>query len=251
MAKFKFAIKDFKTGAARQAGFLFQPAPGWVKTTYDQGDQVNYLGKSYVSLVDMNIESPLEGLDNTWGLLENYDKNLSEWSQPVAYNTGDKVIALDANTYKFFLYESLEDNNYDDPSSTTIQENTSLPEADLSGVILDSEIEEAITEAKFKFNECLFANEQEKKTAFSLLTAFFLVYDRQMAAAGTGSSYAGLPASKRIGEMSISYMADPALTKGSQSYAFFARNQYGLKYYNLVQTRLKAATIFPGRTSDV
>lgn len=251
MAKFNFTIQDFKQWAARQAGFSFQPAPGWQKTTYDQGDQVNYEGKSYVSLMDMNTISPLEGLDSTWALLEVYDKHLPVWSRPIAYNVGDRVIALDSTTYKFFLYESLANDNYDDPSDTTISESTGLPEADLSGVILDSEIEEAMAEAKFKFNETLFANDREKATAFALLTAFFVVYDRQMAAAGTGSTYSGLPASKRIGEMSISYMADPALTKGSQSYAFFARNQYGLKYYNLVQTRLKAATIFGGRTSDV
>lgn len=254
MSKFDFTIKDFKQWAARQAGFLFQPAPGWVKTTYDQGDQVNYGNKSYVSLVDMNIDVPSAGVvadPATWAELEAYDKKLELWKQPIAYSKGDRVIALDANTYKFFLYESLVNDNYDDPSTTKTIEKTQLSEADLSSVILDSEIQEAMTEAKFKFNERLFSDNAEKMTAFALLTAFFLVYDRQMAASGTGSTYSGLPASKRIGEMSISYMADPALAKGSQSYAFFARNQYGLKYYNLVQTRLKAATIFGGRTSDI
>lgn len=248
MKKFNFTIQDFKQWAARQAGFLFQPAQGWVKTTYDQGDQVNYNGQSYVSLEDKNVLSPFE---NTWAVLEVYDKDLPEWVQPIAYSAGDRVIALDANTYKFFLYESLEDDNYDDPTTTKTYEATQDPAANLSGVVLDSEIQEAMTEARFKFNERLFANEAEKKTAFSLLTAFFLVYDKQMAASGINSGYTGLPASKRIGEMSISYMADPAMMKGSQSYAFFARNQYGLKYYNLVQTRLKAVTIFGGRTSDI
>lgn len=254
MQKFNFTIQDFKQWAARQSGFLFQPAPGWTKTTYDSGDQVNYGDKSYVSLVDMNTDVPSAGVvadPATWAELEVYNKDLDVWTKPVAYNTGDRVIALDATTYKFFLYESLVDENYDDPSTTTTTEQTSNPEADLSGVILDSEIQEAMTEAKFKFNERLFSNDAEKTTAFALLTAFFLVYDRQMAAAGTGSSYTGLPASKRIGEMSISYMADPALAKGSQSYAFFSRNQYGLKYFNLVQTRLKGAAFFPGRSTSV
>lgn len=170
------------------------------------------------------------------------------WEEGKEYSTGDRVIALDS-AYKFAVFESLEDENFDNPNTAT--EERAESDVDLTNVILDSDIEEAMREANFKFNERLFDNEEEKTTAYSLLVAFYLVYDKQLAQDGTNSGYSGLPASKKIGEMSISYMADPALASGSQQYAFFARNKYGLKYWHLVSTRMKAMKLVLGRTTNI
>lgn len=249
---FDYTINDFKKWAARQTGFDFQPAPGWVKTTYEIDDVVNYNGKTYTSLISNNYTNPEEGslLENpSWKIQDEYDEKALEWVKPISYNTGDRVIAMDETTFKFFLYQSAIDNNYDDP--TTATETQTSSDADLSGIILDSEIEEAMGEALMKFNSNAFPCKAERNIAFSLLTAFFLVYDRQMSASGTNSGYTGLPTSKKIGEMSISYMADPLISQNSPSYAFFARNAYGLKYYNMVRSRTKGPFIAIGRTTNI
>lgn len=241
----KYTIKDFKVWAARQSGFNFQPAPGWEKTTYDKGAIVIYNDLYYESLEDDNHDVPTEV---TWQEVEKTDGAV-QWVAPKFYNVGDRVIALDMQTFKFALYESQEDNNYDDP--TTATDTGESDDADLTDVLLDSDIEEAMTEARFKFNPALFANEAECKTAFSLLTAFFVAYDKQMSASGINGGYKGLTASKRIGEMSLSYIPDPAIAKGSQAASFFYANPYGKKYFNLVQSRLKAATLALGRSTNI
>lgn len=229
--------------------------PDWTPGVYAKDAVVLYdVDMSlYVSLADDNQDIP-GVVGGKWKKMLLHEiaamfDNPLPWEQPVPYKQGDRVIAMDALTFKFFVYESNIDNNYSDPSTTTDSEQNS--DGDLRNVILDSEIEEAIREAGFKFNPGLFKDDAERRVAFSLLVAFFMTYDRQMASTGVDGGYRGLAASKKIGEMSISYMADPALAKGSQAYAFFARNPYGLKYYNLVQTRLKALSIAFGRTTSV
>lgn len=236
-------------------GIVWQnQTPDYVEGQYNEGDIVLYTPTQelYQSLADNNVEPPLNS--SLWQKLQprNIAKifgDVEPWVQPVAYQTGDRVIAQDATTFKFFVYESTIDNNYADPSTTTDSEQNDA--GDISGVILDSEIEEAMAEARFKFNPALFPNPVECKTAFSLLVAFFITYDRQMAQTGINGGYKGIAAGKRIGEMSITYMADPGMSSGSQLYAFFARNPYGMKYYNLIKPRLKAMSITIGRTTSV
>lgn len=236
-------------------GIVWQnQTPDWVEGVYNAGDVVLYAPTMYLymSMSDDNTSEPSK--DASWVRLcerkiaDRFD-DVQPWAKPISYSVGDRVIAQDATTFKFYVYESTVDDNYADPSTTTDSEQNDV--GDISAVILDSEIAEAMTEAKFKFNCALFPDLAERKTAFSLLVAFFLSYDRQMAATGIESGYKGIPASKKIGEMSISYMADPSMTSGSELAAFFARNPYGLKYYNLIRPRLKAMAITIGRTTSV
>ena len=58
-------------------------------------------------------------------------------------------------------------------------------EETINDFILDADIEKAMREASNKFNPSLFGTIEDRKLAFSYLTAFFLVYDLQMAKDGT------------------------------------------------------------------
>lgn len=108
----------------------------------------------------------------------------------------------------------------------------------LNDEILDADIERAMSEAIFKFNENMFT-EEKGKLVFLYLTMFFLVYDKQMAASGiNGNSAAGPVLSRTVGKMSVSYM-ESKLFKNYPSYEFLSTNDYGRKAFNLMMPYLR------------
>lgn len=215
-----------------------------VDTEYPVNTVVYYSGHFYVSTATTTSE-PTD--ITSWKVLSDSDllerfPGYREWATPIAYQTGDKVIAM--KNFKLRVFQSTIDSNYYSPDNSLI---TTTPEPEYAwdetdedvDYILDSEIERAMGEALFKFNPGLVPNEEKRKIISLYLTAFFVAYDRQMANAGlNSSSSAGPVVSRTVGKMSVTYMQSTLFNK-HPSYEFFAKNQYGIKAFNLLLPYLR------------
>lgn len=162
------------------------------------------------------------------------------WSEEKTYDIDDKVVAI--VNYKIGVYASLIEENTENPSNEEAWEIDEDETEALSDCILDADIERAMGEAVFKFNPRLFT-EEKGKIIFLYLTMFFLVYDRQMAAAGmNGNSNSGPVIHRTVGKMSVTYM-ESKLFKNYPSYEFLASNDYGRKAFNLMMPYLRGNII--------
>lgn len=234
--EFPVSLAEFKLYFLREAGLEYQPYPTFVKTTYDIGAKVNHDGSSWESAIMDNTTEP-GAEDAEWSELEEVDPKLPEWVAPTAYQKDEKVIAI--VNYKPSVWTSLIDDNYTEPGKD--KDSWELDEeetANLDDVILDVDIERAMGEAMFKFNHGLFS-EEKGKTIFLYLSMFFLVYDKQMAAAGiNGNSAAGPVIHRTVGKMSVTYMESKLYSK-YPSYEFLSSNDYGRKAFNLMAPYLR------------
>lgn len=233
---FPVTLDEFKLYFLREAGLEYQPYPSFIKTTYDEGALVNHNGSSWESAIAENTTEP-GAVDAEWSECETVDPKLPEWVAPVAYQAGDKVVAV--VNFKPGVWESKVADNYSTPGTDSDKWVLDRDEtANLSDVILDADILRAMGEASFKFNENMFT-EEKGKLIFLYLTMFFLVYDRQMAASGmNGNSAAGPVLSRTVGKMSVSYM-ESKLFKNYPSYEFLSSNDYGRKAFNLLMPYLR------------
>lgn len=226
---------------------------GFEKLTslYEQGvvvpeGSIVYHNGFYFKALSETGSEPKKGQD--WSVITEEElnalfPNYRRWSTPVAYKTGDKVIAM--VNYKLGVYVSGIEENYYNPSNPLVEANPypieawTLDETQEVDWILDSDILRAMGEAAFKFNAGLVPNEEKRKIIALYLTAFFVAYDRQMANAGLNSSSSSGPVrSRTVGKMSVSYMESKLFEK-HPSYEFFARNQYGIKAFNLLLPYLR------------
>lgn len=212
---------------------------------YPAGSIVFYEGKFYTALEETSV---IPFGSNQWRVtdLDNTFPNYRPWAEPIAYNEGDEVVAI--VNYRPVVMKSNADNNYTDPAVKTILEDVQVPVVtyweedeteteDLQFCVLDSDITRAMGEASFKFNPGLFTKEKGKMI-FLYLTMFFLVYDRQMGAAGlNGNSAAGPVIHRTVGKMTVSYMESKLFAK-YPSYEFLASNDYGRKAFNLMRPYL-------------
>lgn len=226
-----YEIDDFKKMFYRDNNFDFQPYPTWTKTTYDLGAQVNKDNSSWVSAINDNATVPNDP-DAEWNEEIEFHPEYPEWVAPIAYQKNDRVIYTE--NFKYKVFKSLEDDNYTVPTSGDWMEDE---ENTINDFILDADIEKAMREASNKFNPSLFGTLEDKKLAFSYLTAFFLVYDLQMAKEGTSSSWSNPVTKREVGKMAVWYEV-PAEMKNYPSYSFLSRNQYGLKYFELIRAKL-------------
>lgn len=233
---FPVTLDEFKLYFLREAGLEYQPYPTFTVTIYEAGEMVNHDGHSWVSDSDNNTTEP-GATGAEWTELGDTDPALAEWVAPVAYQTGDKVVAV--VNFKPGVWESKVADNYSTPGTDSDKWVLDTDEtANLSDVILDADILRAMGEASFKFNENMFT-EEKGKLIFLYLTMFFLVYDRQMAASGmNGNSAAGPVLSRTVGKMSVSYM-ESKLFKNYPSYEFLSSNDYGRKAFNLIMPYLR------------
>lgn len=235
MLEYPVSLDEFKLYFLREAGLEYQPYPTFVKTTYDAGAKVNHDGSSWESAIANNTTEP-GAIDAEWSELETVDPELPEWVAPKAYSKDDKVIAI--VNFKPGVWISMLDDNYATPGTSDTAWVLDEDE-DLDGIILDLDILRAMGEASFKFNKDLFC-ESKGKMIFLYLTMFFLVYDRQNAAAGlNGNSAAGPVISRTVGKMSVTYMESKLYAK-YPSYEFLASNDYGRKAFNLMAPYLRA-----------
>lgn len=226
---------------------------GFEKLTslYEQGvvvpaGSIVYHNGFYFKALSETESEPKKG--NDWSVVTEEElstlfPNYRQWSKPVAYKTGDKVIAM--VNYKLGVYVSGIEENYYNPSNPLVEANPhpieawTLDETQEVDWILDSDILRAMGEAAFKFNSGLVPNEEKRKIIALYLTAFFVAYDRQMANSGLNSSSSSGPVrSRTVGKMSVSYMESKLFEK-HPSYEFFARNQYGIKAFNLLLPYLR------------
>lgn len=233
---FPITLEEFKLYFLREAGLEYQPYPTFTVTIYEAGEMVNHAGHSWVSVSDNNSTEP-GTVDAEWTELGDEDSALAEWVAPVAYQTGDKVVAV--VNFKPGVWESKVADNYSAPGTDSSKWVLKEEETQaLTDVILDADILRAMGEASFKFNVNLFA-EEKGKLIFLYLTMFFLVYDRQMASSGmNGNSAAGPVLSRTVGKMSVSYM-ESKLFKNYPSYEFLSTNDYGRKAFNLMMPYLR------------
>jgi hypothetical protein len=229
-----YEIDDFKKMFYRDNNFDFQPYPTWTKTTYSIDDIVKYEDLYYKSLVDDNIAIPTD--TEAWEeYIPEEEEDMSsilDWVAPIAYMKGDRVIYT--VNFKYKVFKSLEDDNYTEPVSGDWTEDD---ETTIDDFLLDADIEKAMREASNRFNPSLFAEIEDRKLAFSYLTAFFLVYDLQMAKEGTSSSWSNPVTKREVGKMAVWYQI-PDEMKNYPSYTFLSRNKYGLKYFELVRAKL-------------
>ena len=227
-----YEIDDFKKMFYRDNNFDFQPYPTWIKTTYDIGAQVNKDNASWVSLINNNITVPNDPEAGEWDEEVEFNPEYPDWKAPIAYAKNDRAIYT--VNFKYKVFKSLKDDNYTVPTSGDWMEDE---EVTINDFILDADIEKAMREASNKFNPSLFGSIEDKKLAFSYLTAFFLVYDLQMAKDGTNSSWSNPVVKREVGKMAVWYQV-PEEMKNYPSYSFLSRNKYGLKYFELIRAKL-------------
>lgn len=158
------------------------------------------------------------------------------WNSFKSYMTGD-VVYYDENGY---FYKSKIDNNTALPIDTESWERTAGNKLDY---ITDEDIEKAMSQASINANERFGRNCQEKRTIYLHLVAFYLVMDWKNAAAGATSAYAGLTASKSVGDVSESYNF-PTWLMNSPLYSLYATNGFGLKYLSLILPYLSCTILF-------
>lgn len=215
--------------------------------TYPAGTVVYYNGYFYTALEETgslpfgSYQWILTDLNNTF-------PKYRDWATPIAYSEGAEVVAI--INFRPVVMKSNAADNYTNPAVPTVIEDTATTSsptyyweedddetADLEFCVLDSDILRAMGEATFKFNQGLFTKDKGKMI-FLYLTMFFLVYDRQMGAAGlNGNSAAGPVIHRTVGKMTVSYMESKLFSK-YPSYEFLASNDYGRKAFNLMRPYL-------------
>lgn len=131
--------------------------------------------------------------------------------------------------YRDKFYQCIVENTNNNPTVTT---DWKLYNSSVLNYTQDSDIENAIREAKVNFNEDLFGDTCTTKMIFLYLVAYYLTNDFQTAL--NSNSGAGLVQSKSVGSVSESY-AIPQWMQKNPIYSLYSQNAYGRKYLSLIQ----------------
>lgn len=165
---------------------------------------------------------------------------LPVWVEGKVYFTGDVVY------YENNFYKSLTDNNTTAPVDTETWEAIA---GNIQDYVTDMDIERAMSQAYVNANPRFGKSDEERIMIYLHLVAFYLVLDWRNASAGVNSTYAGLVASKSVGDVSESYNF-PQWLMNSPLYSLFSSNGYGMKYLSLIIPYLSCTILFsPGRTT--
>ena len=130
------------------------------------------------------------------------------------YEQNDMVLWL-SPMYQWGAYKALQENTDVLPSDTTYwkQDDT----VNLNSFVMDSDIEEAMSEAAAWFPEHAPMVHDEYVTCFLLLTAHFLIKDWQASHQGLNASGSGgILLSRTAGKMSASYAVSTLLQQNPQ-----------------------------------
>lgn len=151
------------------------------------------------------------------------------------YFIGD-VVFDDENE---LFYESLVDNNTSELDDTLAWK---VIKEDVFNYITDEDIQKAMTQAicNAKYwgdDDCTATN------IYLHLVAYYLCFDIANSSAGINSKFAGLVASKSVGNVSESY-AIPTWLINSPMYSLYGQNGYGLKYLSLIAPYLACTVLF-------
>ena len=136
------------------------------------------------------------------------------YDDETAYEQNDVVLWL-SPMYQWGAYKALQESIGNLPSNTTYwkQDDT----VNLNSFVMDSDIEEAMSEAQAWFPEHAPMVHDEYVTCFLLLTAHFLIKDWQASHQGLNASGAGgILLSRTAGKMSASYAVSTLLQQNPQ-----------------------------------
>lgn len=124
-------------------------------------------------------------------------------------------------------------------SLPTVEHDWQLINQSVLNYTQDSDILNAMAEARINFNESLFSVE-DAKLIFLYLTAYYLTVDFANA---LGQANAGIITSKSVGSVSESY-GIPQWMLQDRILGAYGRNGYGLKYLSLIQPYLVGNIMF-------
>lgn len=147
------------------------------------------------------------------------------------YGQNDMVLWL-SDAYQWGVYKAKKDTTGVDPSDESVwHEDNSV---NLDSFVMDSDIEEAMTEAAAYFPEYAPMEHDEFVTCFLLLTAHFLIKDWQATHQGLNASGAsGILTSRTVGKMSAGYQVSTLLQMYPQWQALID-TWWGLKAMTLL-----------------
>lgn len=157
------------------------------------------------------------------------------------YVSGKIYFNGDIVYYEGYFYTCKKDNTTSLPTVTTDWQITNQT---VLNYTQDSDIENAMAEARVNFNESLFGD--DAKMIFLYLTAYYLTVDFKNA---LGQNHAGVVTSKSVGSVSESYGVPQWMLK-DRILGAYAQNGYGLKYLSLINPYLVGnVMLFRGATT--
>ena len=153
------------------------------------------------------------------------------YDDETAYGQNDMVLWL-SEAYQWGVYKAKQDTTGIDPSDVDVWEEDKS--VNLDSFVMDSDIEEAMTEAAAYFPEYAPMEHDEFVTCFLLLTAHFLIKDWQATHQGLNASGAsGILTSRTVGKMSAGYQVSTLLQMYPQWQALID-TWWGLKAMTLL-----------------
>ena len=153
------------------------------------------------------------------------------YDEETAYGQNDMVLWL-SEAYQWGVYKAKQDTTGVDPSDVDVWEEDKS--VNLDSFVMDSDIEEAMTEAAAYFPEYAPMEHDEFVTCFLLLTAHFLIKDWQATHQGLNASGAsGILTSRTVGKMSAGYQVSTLLQMYPQWQALID-TWWGLKAMTLL-----------------
>ena len=155
------------------------------------------------------------------------------------YTEGKTYFNGDVVYFNELFYQCIVENTTEEPTNVT---DWKITNQTVLNYTQDSDIENAMAEARVNFNEDLFLDDETKKLVFLYLTAYYLTVDFKNA---MGQSTTGVVQSKSVGSVSESY-AIPQWVVNRPILSVYAQNGYGLKYLSLIQPYLTGAMFLDG-----
>lgn len=104
---------------------------------------------------------------------------------------------------------------------------------DPATTVLDADIQKALDQAGFNFNESFFSTLAQFKMAYLYLAAHYLVLDLQMASQGVAAQFNWLEQSKSVGSVSQSFSI-PQRILDNPEFSYLTKTPYGAKYLTLI-----------------
>ncbi len=127
--------------------------------------------------------------------------------------------------------------------------NRDFPYGDTTAEVMDSDIQKALDEAAFNFNEGLFADQATYSIGYLYLSAHLMVGNFRASSQGIAGSYAWLEASKGAGPVNQSFTI-PQHILDNPLLAMYSKTPYGAKYLELMLPYIVGQVfISRGRTS--
>lgn len=162
------------------------------------------------------------------------------WNSDTVYFSGDLVF------YENNFYTSLIDKNMTPPTDVEAWE---ITKGDIYNYVTNDDIKRAMSQAIINANYRFGSNDTERIDIYLHLVAFYLVMDLKNASSGVNSSYAGMVASKSVGDVSESYNF-PQWLVNNPLYSIYSQNGYGMKYLSLIMPYMACTILFsPGRST--